>query len=626
MTQQEMVKLLEDIILNDKKHKWYHHTVKRAKEYRTFITGEGIEEHIPRFARREDQEAWQQRMEIMVNITETVCGSLIDPQYKLPRSNSVEKTLMYADNDQKKLMEITDRIATFWDGKHSVDRFMGKSWVELNNIDPNAFIAIDWKFNENGERIRPYPVEYPSEQVLHYNEVNGDLKWICVHRPAEYEDGFSTHTEIDKERFILYGKNMTVYAQRTEPTEWAGKENVVYYQSFPIDDHQGVVAKVKVSKDEFYDIYVSKPHGLGYVPGFHVGFVTDMSNRKTYLSFIHKAIPLLKKIVKANSEQDLTMAYHTFPQKIQYVDPCPECGGNGRGIDGTVCSHCNGSGVDKREVHTSAQDILLVPRPRDNQDIVDLSKFIHYVPNDINLVTFLDMFIDKTTKRCKEAVFNSEVFSRGQVAETAYAKNIDLQNVYDALWPMAEAYQYYYNFIVATIAKICDLNDGFVHRLSFRKDFKMKSLTDLYTDLGIVGTSQADEFVKKAIEDDIAQILYEDDPRELMKYKTMNHFFPFNGKGKDEIKMIVANHELTTEEVRVLWANFSFIFDEIELDYKGKKIDFYQLPRDKQKIALDAKVQDIIEKNHKQAEIKLSLDEDRTGLQEDEGENGVAKE
>jgi len=139
----------------------------------------------------------------------------------------------------------------------------------------------------------------------------------------------------------------------------------------------------------------------------------------------------------------------------------------------------------------------------------------------------------------------------------------------------------------------------------------MKSLTDLYQDLSVIGQSGADEFVKKAVEDDIAQILYEDDPRELLKYQTMNHFFPFNGKGQDEIKMIVANPRLTTEEVRVLWANFSYIFDEIELDFKNQRVDFYQLPRDKQKEALDAKVSEIIEKNQQE----IDLYEDRSILQ-----------
>ena len=58
-------------------------------------------------------------------------------------------------------------------------------------------------------------------------------------------------------------------------------------------------------------------------------------------------------MVKANSELDLTMALHTFPQKIQYVSKCKDlqCR-DGKTVDGAgVCPSCHGSGY---EIITSA--------------------------------------------------------------------------------------------------------------------------------------------------------------------------------------------------------------------------------------------------------------------------------
>ncbi len=594
MTEQQAVALLQDVVQNDKRHKHYFHTVNRAKEYKAFITGEGMEKYVKQVERREDEESYNQRLSITINITETICSEVIDPQYKLPRSNSIERTLLYADNDRTKYDQLSGIIRQFWDNKFSVDRYMGKSWIELNNIDPNAFVVIDWKSNEDGSRIRPYPVEYLSEQVINYRKVNGVLEWVVVHRPEDGED---------PEMFILYTKDNTVIFKRRQDFEWTYDTDIHFYQAFPITDFQAQVAVVK-SRTAYYDIFVPRPHRLGFVPGFFVGFSTDLSTRDTYVSTIHKAFPVLKKIVKANSEQDVSMAFHAFPQKVQYVKPCPECGGNVRRPDGNICGHCEGTGIDHSEVHKSGQDVLLIPRPKDKEDMMELSKMIHYVGSDVRLLEYLDTVIDKWTKRCKQAVYNSEVFSRPAVAETAYSKNVDLQNVYDALWPMAEAYSTTYNFIIDAISKITQLDDKLVHNLSFRKDFKMKSLTDLYQDLAVVGTSQADEFVKRAIEDDIAEILYEDDPHELKRYKAMNHFFPFNGKGKDEIKMIVTSNT-TPKAIKVLWSNFSYIFDELELEQKQKGVNLYDMNRDKQKALIDKKVEDILSKVDEETDLMI---------------------
>jgi hypothetical protein len=599
MNQQQAILIVKDIIQGSLRHKNYSRTVEKATKYKRYITGEGIDKEMQKFGRREDDEAFKQRVLITSNITETVCANLIDPQYKLPRSNSIEKRLSYVSPDNKKYDEITRILSNFWENSKSVDDYMSKAWIELNNIDPNAFVAIDWKTNFNGERIKPYPVEYLSEQVYHFNKTNGDLTWVCVHRDEDLPD---------PEMYILYAKDFTViFARKKDKIEWTDKKaDLIFYKQFPIEDFGSESVGVLKSNDDYYDIYLPQPHNLNKVPGFFVGFVTDLATRTSYLSFIHKAIPILKKVVKVNSELDLTMALHTFPQKVQYVNPCPKCHGNRRTVEGTECGYCKGSGVDPESVHKSAQDVMEVPRPRDKEDLFDLSKLVYYVDQDVELPKFQEATLARLTKWCKEAVYNSEVFSRGNVAETAYAKNLDLQNVYDALWPMAQAYALTYNFIVGLIAEVTDLNEGLIHNLSFRKDFKMKSLTDLYADLEIIGRSGvSDEFVKVAVEDDIAEVLYEDDPRELLKYKTKKYFFPFSGKTKDEIKLCVTSPRLVPEKIRVLWANFSYILDELEQDFKKNGVDFYRIPREKQREAINKKVDELIEQNKEQEEINV---------------------
>lgn len=598
---QDAINITKDIIQNGMKHKHYHHTVKRAKEYRAIITGEGIEDYMEKFPRRETESEFKQRVDLTVNITETVAGNNIDPQKKIARSNSIERQFFYVDQDagRTKKKELENLLENFWEGSRGIEDYMSENWIDLNNIDPNSVIVVDWKTNIDGQRIKPYPVEYPASQVYHFSKKDGELEWICLHRDE---------TEFDPEMYLTYTKDFTIlFTRKQNQIVWNYDADIKYYKEFPIDDFNGQVAVMK-DKETYWDVHVPQPHNIGVVPACFVGFVRDLSNRQTYLSFIHKAMPILKKIVKGNSELDLTMALHAFPQKIQYTDPCGDCQGNGKLRDGTVCGNCGGSGTDPKKVHTTALDVLEIPTPRDKEDIVDLGKMVHYVKGDVELLKFQEQYIEKLTKKCKEAVYNSEVFSRGNVAETAYAKNVDLQHVYDALWGMAKAYSRTQNFIVHVISKAADLNEGLVYRMTFRKDFKMKSLTDLYNDLKIVGDSNADEFVKKGIEQDIAKILYEDEPIQMLKYETQNFFFPFNGKNKKEIEIIATNPSLANEKTRVLWANFSWIFEQLEIEYADKNKSFYKIDRKKQKEEIDRKVNEIISQINQNKEVNVGAD------------------
>jgi hypothetical protein len=615
MEQLDAINILKDIVKSGFRHKYYDRTVREAKEYKTIITGEGIEDYMKKFPRRETDDEFKQRAELTVNITETVCGNLIDPQEKVSRSNSIEKTFLYIDNSEEKKKQLDQIIDTFYEGKMSVEDYLSDRWIKLNALDPNSFVAIDWKTNSQGERIKPYPVEYSSESVVHYSKTNSELNWVVLHRDE---------TSFDPEMYILYAPNFTiVFARKTEDLSWAHEADIVFYKEFPLSDFQGVAATVRDKVDVYWDVITPPPHNVGHIPGFFVGYLKSMATGETYVSNIHKAMPILKKIIKANSEMDLTMALHAFPQKVQYVPRCNSCSGSGKSREGTVCGECNGSGVDSKEVHQSAMDVQKIPMPRDREDMVDLSQMIHYVPQDVALLRFQDDYIEKLTRKCKEAVYNSEVFSRKDVAETAYGKNVDLQNVYDALWSMAKAFAYTQTFIVNTIAKIASLESALIYKVTFRKDFKMKSLTDLYSDLELIGRSNADEFVKKAVEDDIAQVLYEDDPRELLKYETQKYFFPFNGKTKKEIEIIVNNPAMINEKIKVLWSNFSWIFDEVEMEYTKQSVDFYQMPRAKQKEAIEKKVDDII-KTLEKTDIYVGEDLLTTQEEDREAQEGIS--
>lgn len=598
----DLLKRLGEIIRRDEKHTDYKRVNELHKLYKQLVTGEEMAELLHQFTPRESPEMFVQRVNITQHITKTVSQNVMDIFYKVPRSNSVQRCVAYEDNDVKRTKELNSKLNEFW-GDASLDDYMNTRWFELNFIDPNAFIVTEWQqVDTTKSRYMPYPFEVDSKMAIQYEYFNNDLMYLVSEQESKklvWDKKQKKDIEVKIETYTIYGMNDTV-----KFTELGKEESAKVYMEnratinalwikgeffFNVGDNLYFFAEN--NKEEVY-LVETFTHNLGYVPAKRVGFKRDLyTNGRTFVSPLDKATPILMKMVKANSELDLTMALHAFPQKIQYSSRCKahDCR-DGMCTDGNVCQRCNGSGY---EIITSAQDAITLAMPKSKEDMADLSNIIRYEYPPVDLVKFQKEYIDSLTVYVKEAVFNTELFSKKEVSETATGKNISLQNVYDSLYPVATAYSKIWNFLVTTVADIVELSEGLIAFYHFSKDFKLKSLTDLYMDLKMVGDARASEFVKSAIETDIASIIYSEDERGLQKYNVKQSFFPFSGKTPEQITLLMGTANVTSF-TKCFYANFGSIFDTIEMEQANAAVDFYDLARDKQFELITAKVNEIL--------------------------------
>jgi len=545
-----------------------------------------------KFDKREDNELFEQRKRITQHITKTVSQNIMDVYHKIPRSNSVQRVIAYQDNDTKKLKAINGKLRKFW-GKASLDDYMNSRWIDLNFLDPNSFVVVEWgSFDNSTELASPYPYEVPSKNAIMYEYVDNILQYLVSEttESAWVFDGY-TYKTVDYKVYTLYGKNQTIQFVELIDEKQKAEVKKEFNRSKELFIGEKYFRK-SADGEEYYAIRIFTAHNLGFVPAEPIGVIRDLSTQgRTFVSPIDKGVPILMKMVKANSEFDLTMALHTFPQKIQYVRKCREIDcKDGMRLDGSVCSNCDGAGY---EIIKSTQETITFALPKDKADMIDLNNIVNYVYPPVDLVKFQKEYIESLTYQVKESIFNTEIFSRQQVAETATGKNISLQNVYDALYPIAIGYSNDWEFFVTTIAKITDLNEGLTAFYKFSKDFKLKSLTDLYLDLKAVGDARASEFIKSSIEDDIAGVIYSESERDLLKHNVKKSWFPFNGKTPEQIAVIIASDALVPNDTKVFWANFSYIFDLIELDQSANGVDFFYLSREKQWEIITSKIAEI---------------------------------
>lgn len=595
-TQENLLNTLVKIVQDDVKHKYYKRVCDLKRKYTALITGEDMDYLMRRFDKHESEDMFAQRKRITSHITNSVSKNLIKPLYKIPRSNSVSRNISYKDDKNLENAKQLEKIlAKFYDGD-SLDNWFNTRWIDLAASDPNAWCVLEWKdFDPKNEKASPYPFEVSSEQAIHYvKDISNELQFLVVRNSVD--DDFDNE---ERTRFTIYGKDNAVSLTSLTKEE----EKSIPYKAYKEGEIIQIVTKDNMMLDLIFtrsnkwykiDIY---QYNLGVVPAFQVGFYRDIyTNGKTYLSVIDDAVPVLMKMVKANSEMDLTSALHVFPQKIQYANRCDSINCNAGFLpDGSTCPVCHGTGY---KIAKTSQDVIYLTMPRDKEDFLNLDNIVRYVSPSVELVQWQDRYVEKLTIRCKEAMYNTELFSKKEVAETATGKNIDLQNVYDSLYTMAKAYSVKWKFAVETIAKIADMYEGLIAFYNFSKDFKLKSLTDLYNDLKIIGDSNADSFVREMVYDDIAGIAYSEDHIAKGKYDVKKAFYPFSGKSEKEILYAISAN-LVPEEVKVLYLNYGWIFDELYLENASKNspVNFFELNRAEQKILIDAKVKEIIERN-----------------------------
>jgi len=120
---------------------------------------------------------FEQRKRITQQISSAVCKNIRDIEFKVPRSNGVQRVVAVENESQKEAFETI--LTEFW-GDSTLNDYTDVRWIELNDTDPNAFIVIEWgPFSEN-EYAAPYPFEVKCEEAFITNILT--ISWSSLSR------------------------------------------------------------------------------------------------------------------------------------------------------------------------------------------------------------------------------------------------------------------------------------------------------------------------------------------------------------------------------------------------------------------------------------------------------------
>lgn len=589
-------------------HRHYAHVTAKAELYGQLVAGVNLDKLLKQFVKREDEELFKQRVALTQHIVTAVCKNLLDVFYKVPRSSSARRIIAYEKDkgNERKAEEVEGILSKFW-GNASFDSYMGVRFIELNATDPNSFVVLEWdEFDGKTDLIQPRPFEVSSTAAVDFDYKNQVLQHLIV-KDVHYYDRYKVdsgsgsapnapvlkkpHEGQEKgEKYTLYGKNSTWQLLQVDemlPVSPTVNEGVLF---------AGIVNGeklnfVKLGKKMFeYRAY--NPHNLGAVPAFRVGYYRDLAtDGATYVNPLHAAEPFLLKSITTNSHLDIVATLLAFPQQIKYGRACQDsqCF-NGYYDNGKKCNTCMGSGVEATA--PSAQDAIVLKMPENKDALIPMDELIKYIHPPVEIVKWQEDYVNNLTEKAKRTMYNSDTFTKSEVAKTATGENLDMQNVYDALFPFSNRHAKLWVFGVKSIAKLADRGEGLVANYTYGKDFKLKTLDTLIASLVQVNTLN-NATLSNEINADIAEILFSEKPIDLQRYKLKQMFSPFRGKNDKDIALLMVSGYVSRKD-KVLYANFERIFDELELDYGGRGKNFYSLNRTDQREEIYNKVDEII--------------------------------
>lgn len=547
---------------SNKKHADYQRTVDLAKEYKAHVSGVGIDDYLKRFAKREDEEMFEQRKRLTNSISQSVASSLQKPFYKVARNKNVKKKFTLKGDKTRE--EIVQKMISGFYGTNELntrglDFWLKNRFIELTFTDPNAFVVIEWEAKPENVPLEPYPYEVNSIDAYDYTYKHGVLNELFTRQSETiiYLDKDGAEKEKVVDAFTLYEIGSSLKVVEYCPKYFEAKGIV-------IDETR----QVTFVENEIHFIATYNETNLDFIPAFRVGYIRDTAtDGRTFVNPFESAMPYFRKALKAVSELDLSITLHTFPQKLQYVTKCKGKGtkkcNNGM-VSGTqtVCSECKGSGL---QIHTSGQDTIYFPLPDTPDEMFDLDKILVYKQPPIDLIKFQDDYVRNLKKDAHLSVYNSNMFlaEDPQFAKTATEVNTNTQGIFDTLFPYTEKFSEVWKTAVKVFVRLSGFLTDFELIHIFPTDLEIKTVAVLMAELKLANESEAPSYFRDAILEEIANQVYEGDELGREKHFTRHKFFPFSGKTETEIQFLMAS-PYVSNFTKVLYANFEAIFTDIE--------------------------------------------------------------
>jgi hypothetical protein len=578
-------------VVDGYRHKDYHE-VKEVTKYSHIIhaeEGDDLGEEITRYRKAEKgTDAMRQRLKAFNPITRALLNPTYSTLQHIPRADG-QRIQVEQPDDQ--VMELVDANFERFYGEETLVDWVTQNVIELNKIDPNAWIGFERLNVDQAGRtvVQVYPVEFSGVQAVDFGmTLNGKVSYLAAR--IDYKEKDASGNDVDVEAYWLYLAGFVIRAIRDD-------KGAIHTQLDPAEFEQVTFA---VDGDPVRFLYSETENGSQEVPFFNAGaFPYERTTAKELL--IQPALGVVLDVIRDKMLLDVLKMLHITMERAEYRKECtatneqnqPCIGGYFGGIHTSenFCKTCNGKG------HTSArneQDVLELQWGENMtaDQMIDLSKLVHYFDRPLDIPKF---YVEELSRQAN-LIFTTTYNQNGlipSVARTATEVMIQADMINNKLSQIAArieagielayrvAFQYYGRSANSDVS------------YSIPREFGVLSLSDLTAlykqakDAGVPVT------VTRAIEYDMIEKAYPDWPDLRAELIALTEYKPYRDKSEQERALIIAGQPETAYR-RVLWENWSEIERRIKAQLRASDIYFHQLTPERQQQMLDVEVAAIV--------------------------------
>ena len=256
-------------------------------------------------------------------------------------------------------------------------------------------------------------------------------------------------------------------------------------------DKQNIYRIVQVGKfiDYRFEISISYPHNLGYLPAIVLGGIPRIYDGEIiYQSPFLFAVDLLDLVLMNYAYLQASINKCVYPYRVMLGDPC-EFESNGmicdhgwiQNLEGnrSRCPSCNGSGLLSRI--SPLGELLLRPKTRENDGDIDFTEPLKYVSPDTGVLEYLDKKITQDETRARQILHmkTSESQVRGSDNITATGAAIDQKAQYAFIQGISDQMFNIYEFVLNAIGDMRYGENFLPPTVTYPKSFDLQNEGDL---------------------------------------------------------------------------------------------------------------------------------------------------
>lgn len=562
-------------------HPGYRWTVDYSDELKAYFGDVNIDKYMKMFARRESKELFEQSKQITSPVQGSLGNILRASFAKLERSNWVKYVTVGDEDKGGKLAAEFEKTVLNRFGTKGMFSYAFERLLYWNIYDPNCFTVVEFgAFDNNKANARPYPFEVTAEMAVDFKYDQSDLLYLCALQVQEKEIKGGKQPV---KRLTMYRPMQTVVLQQLTTDEIKAVP-VLPLKERPFGPDVADGDTVMYNNDVYRATIPEKPNLATKTPAARMGYVENpMDDGKTKLSIFHPALPYAKAMLKTNRELQTVSALLAQPIPFRAQDVCDAKGCiKGELPDGAACDKCHGTGHKLRP--TTASEEIVFPMPDTPGEMFDPTKLMGYIHFPVEAAQMLMTLWDKWREMAVLSLFNSELTTKSEVAQTARFHAKSEQGMNDTLWPFGV----HISAVCAYLSGICGDVTGYKKavarpiipaNLRFDTVYDVSDKLQAARDAGM-GAEACAELQAQAME-----IILQDNPEALKRWRIDDSFDPFRGMTEAQILTALQSTQVP-EAKKVFYQNRS----DIMADILSENEKFYTLGRAQQKRLIDEKV------------------------------------